>query len=64
MTEVDNSNASYAFLTIGQSDTDNTDESLDKAETVEDSGGRRKLTHVVKDKNGKSPRKAIQYFSW
>lgn len=58
MTEIEIRDASYAFFTIGQSDTDNTDESVDKAETVEDSGGRRKLTHVVKDKHGKSPRKS------
>ena len=58
MTVVESSDASYAFFTIGQTYTDDTDSSLDKAETVDDSGGRRKLTHVVKDKHGRSPRKS------
>ena len=57
MTEVESQDAAFAFFTVGQSDTENSDDGLDKAETVEDSGGRRKLTHVVRDKNGKSPRK-------
>ena len=57
MTEVETGDASYAFFTIGQSDNENTDESLDKAETVEDSGGGRKQTYVVKNKPKRSPKK-------
>ena len=58
MTEVEigDNNATYAFFSIPKTDSteQHSDESVDKAETVEDSGASRKMTHVIA---GRSPKR-------